>query len=190
MVRSTSQGRIKGKAGAIQVQVNTTVPAGVPEDSVIGSLRLGGTLRGHDFSAGGSLTLGGMRALWIGDGPVDSNLADPLGMALAPAFFSEGGFGRITLQTKGDITVAQGTRIAPRLVNLVEMRGGTPARQVGAVTGGSGLLNELGLAVLDEALRKPVSITLDASSLRADVASLERPTGLNLGGASPWPRGP
>lgn len=182
MVRSTSQGRIKGKAGAIQVQVNTTVPAGVPEDSVIGSLRLGGTLRGHDFSAGGSLTLGGMRALWIGDGPVDSNLADPLGMALAPAFFSEGGFGRITLQTKGDITVAQGTRIAPRLVNLVEMRGGTPARQVGAVTGGSGLLNELGLAVLDEALRKPVSITLDASSLRADVASLERPTGLNLGG--------
>lgn len=183
LLRGAPSGTVKGEAGGINLQVNTAVPAGVPEDTVSGKLILAGTLRGFDFNRGGKLAIGGLRSLWIGEPTAQVPQALQSGLQIAPTFFSEGGFGTFTLQTKGDIVVADHTRIVPRLVNLSEPVNSSQINVGRAGPTGTAMAAETERVVLDDALRQPVSITLDASALKADVAMSIQPTGLNRGGS-------
>ncbi len=111
----------KGVAGKVDIQINTTdvtVPVLVGDTltnvyGYDGKLSLNGALRGYDFSKGGTLSIAGLRTLVIG------GEASNGGLALAPEFFSDKGFGTFALSAAGDVVVKAGTDLTPTLKNLV-----------------------------------------------------------------------
>ncbi len=135
-----------GSAGSISVSAGRSVDFAT-------ELRLEGVaLRGFDFGAGGTLTLG-TPALTVG-------AADAGALTLAPAFFSSGGFGSITLNAYGDVRVASGTLLAPELQTW-QLSTGYRTQASGAMRAAVAVP-----AAVDEALadRKPVNVTLAASA--------------------------
>lgn len=100
-----------GRGGDITV---STGRVGLPEGVVqASSLTLGGTLRGHGFTGGGTLTL---QTSLVTLGSRRTN--DARELVLAPAFFTEGGFGAYTIGGHDGLAVTAGTGIAPRTATL------------------------------------------------------------------------
>lgn len=93
----------KGSAGAMTLASGTNVLFD-PEIALAGV-----ALRGFDFLQGGRLTLG-VPELTIATTPA-------AGFTLAPAFFSASGFGSIGVNAFGDVRIASGIQVAPRLLN-------------------------------------------------------------------------
>jgi filamentous hemagglutinin family protein len=93
-----------GKAGSATLSVQLGSLIAEPTMHIDGLL-----LRGYDFAAGGSLALTAPAVTVGGAGSAT-------GITLAPEWFSAGGFGRIAV-TGGDLRVAAGARLAPRLLN-------------------------------------------------------------------------
>lgn len=95
-----------GKAGAL------TLATGRDESGPLPTLKLDGArLRGFDFGSGGQLTLGAP-SLTIGGSD-----AGAAAFTLAPSFFGRSGFGSIQVNALGDVRIASGAEIAPRLLN-------------------------------------------------------------------------
>lgn len=164
----TGKGAItKGNAGKIALKVNQTVAVvDVPvSDGVTrkvydrhGELTLKGTLSGFDFNAGGTLELGGMRSLVIGDGAV----AADHGLELDTAFFSANGFGTFTLSALGDVSVQENAQLQANIKNWVynaPTRNATSDRLVSQ-------------QVREKGLRKGINLTLTAESRPTDIADL------------------
>lgn len=100
----------KGNAGSIDIKANTVAPELIGQEAR-GQVTLGGSLRGFDFSKGGTVSVAGMSSLTIGG-------ADSAGgMSLDPAVFGANGFGTISLSAQGDVTVKAGAQIKPVLRN-------------------------------------------------------------------------
>ncbi len=139
----------KGTAGAVALSAGRA-PASSPEFDTELSIA-GVALRGYDFSAGGTLSLGVPQLTVAGQ-------AAP-GFWLAPEFFSSGGFGSIAVVANGDVRVRSGTTLAPRLQNWQL----APNYRSAA----SGLMDSAvaSPALIDEAVaeRKPVNLSLAAT---------------------------
>ncbi|MFT3858872.1 MAG: filamentous hemagglutinin family protein [Aquabacterium sp.] len=145
--------RAKGKAGGIDVAVNAR-----PENTAAdGRLDIAGTrLLGHDFSAGGSLKLSGMKTLAIGTVPEDQWGNWASGLLIDGDFFSRGGFGKFQLAAKGDVKVFSGTHVVARKENLFAVAAKREAP-------GSSAVSNLAITTLDEGLRSGVSIALNST---------------------------
>lgn len=139
----------RGKAGAL------TLASGSNEDQAPPTLRIeGARLRGFDFGSGGQLTLG-VPSLTLGaDAP-------PGGFAIAPSFFGEGGFGNIRVQSLGDVRVASGTQLAPRLLNW-QFESGWRSAPDGAM--GAAVVSPVRL---DPTLQAPAPVNLAFSAQRS-----------------------
>ncbi|WP_201495253.1 filamentous hemagglutinin N-terminal domain-containing protein, partial [Rubrivivax sp. A210] len=116
----------------------------------------GVALSGFDFASGGTLSLG-TQALSLGGNAAAGTFT------LAPAFFSEHGFGSISVSAFGDVRLAGGTELAPALATW-QLAPGYRSAPSGAMAG------EVGAAVatpvvVDEAVadRRPVNLTLAAT---------------------------
>lgn len=164
----------KGVAGKVDIQINTTdvtVPVLVGDTltnvyGYDGKLSLDGTLRGYDFSKGGTLSIGGLRTLVIG------GEASNGGLALAPEFFSDNGFGTFALSAAGDVVVKAGTQLTPTLKNLVVVPAAghaAPDKLVNTQT-------------LEAGLRQGVSLSLSATEGPADAGKIVK-NGLEKGGS-------
>ncbi len=135
----------RGNAGAITMATGRT-------ELFDSELAIAGVaLRGFDFAAGGSLTIGAPE-LTVSDAATN-------GFLLSPDFFSSGGFGNIAVNAFGDVRVASATRLEPTLLNWQFAAGYRSAP--------SGHMTEQ-VAVpqpVDERLaeRKPVSLSLAAT---------------------------
>ena len=146
-------GRVStGRAGAITLAVGGADPAG--------QLELGGSLAAFDFAAGGALTLS-VPQLTIGD-------TTAAGFSLPSAFFSGAGFGVLDLRSQGDILVASGTRLQPKILNHVIADGSA------AVPSGPMRAEVARQALLDERFtdRQPVRLSLNAQALPGSDDSL------------------
>ena len=101
-----------GTAGTVSLAVNgynadpTVLPSGV--------LNLGGSLRGHDFTAGGTLKVSGVRSLSIGGGTSDGG-----NLALDASQLAGWGFGTMELASLGHVTVMGQNQLGGALKNLV-----------------------------------------------------------------------
>lgn len=164
----------KGVAGKVDIQINTTdatVPVLVGDTltnvyGYDGKLSLNGALRGYDFSKGGTLSIAGLRTLVIG------GEASNGGLALAPEFFSEHGFGTFALSAAGDVVVKAGTQLAPTLKNLVVVPAAghaSPDKLVSTQT-------------LEAGLRQGVSLSLTATEGPAAAGKIVK-NGLETGGS-------
>lgn len=134
----SSSGVVSGaSAGSITLRDYTRI-----EQADAPSLWLGGELRGYSAQATGGVAGGGgslslqTPTVWVGARP--SGEPAP-GLVLAPDFFSQGGFGRISVDGRLGLEVAAGTDIdvqqAHRQLPVVPASGvlppsGTPARDV------------------------------------------------------------
>jgi filamentous hemagglutinin family protein len=93
-----------GRAGVVNLSVGTN-----PLQQQ--ALQIDGlTLRAFDFGSGGRLNLG-TPALTLGTGPAAG------GFTLDDRFFSDAGFGEMTIAAGGDIRLVGGSTLAPRLAN-------------------------------------------------------------------------
>lgn len=164
----------KGVAGKVDIQINTTdvtVPVLVGDTLINvygydGKLSLNGALRGYDFSKGGTLSIAGLRTLVIG------GEASNGGLALAPEFFAEHGFGTFALSAAGDVVVKAGTQLAPTLKNLVVVPAAghaSPDKLVSTQT-------------LEAGLRQGVSLSLTATEGPAAAGKIVK-NGLETGGS-------
>jgi len=175
----TGKGAIsKGNAGKIALKVNQTVAVvDVPvSDGVTrpaydrhGELTLKGTLSGFDFSTGGTLELGGMRSLVIGDDAV----ATDNGLALNPEFFSANGFGAFNLSAMGDVSVQDQTQLKTTIKNLVY----NPTTRNAAA---QALVSK---ATLEAGVRKGIKLALQAAgkpTALAEVADIGLYNGANV----------
>jgi filamentous hemagglutinin len=146
----TNTGSLKaGTAGAISLStgiLNNIGTAAGPSLAMDGAI-----LSGFDFAKGGTLTLGAPD-LTIGGGPTS-------GFTLPTAFFSEHGFGSVTINTQGDIAVPGGVHLAPVLSNWLLS---APYRSApsGAMTAGIATAVALDPQFAE---RAPVNLTLNAS---------------------------
>ncbi|MDT7838932.1 two-partner secretion domain-containing protein [Aquabacterium sp. OR-4] len=95
----------QGAAGSIALS------SGTNPDQNAGFRIDGVALRAHGFATGGSLTLGTPGLRFDGAGGSGS------GLSLAPDLLSSGGFSHIGITALGDVVVASGTTLAPRLLN-------------------------------------------------------------------------
>ena len=113
-------------------------------------------LLGHDFADGGTLTLAGPALRVAGGGAAPAGFT---GLSLAPEFLSAGGFGNVSLDAFGDVTVPAGTRLAPTLASWELAPGYRSA--------GSGRMSDevVRARPVDESLadRRPVNLSLSAS---------------------------
>ncbi len=97
----------RGLAGSISLSAGRS-------DDFSTRLQIEGTrLRGFDFSAGGSLSLGTPSVRVAAPGATEP--VDFTGLRLAPAFFSTGGFGSVSINAFGDVLVAAGAALEPTL---------------------------------------------------------------------------
>ncbi|MBC7729711.1 MAG: hypothetical protein H7242_19300, partial [Microbacteriaceae bacterium] len=103
-----------GSAGAIVLQA---VPQSLDSAPEKGLLRLGdgAALAGYGFAAGGKLSLTG-RNVALG-APAPGGAADDL--ALAGAFFQQGGFSQYNIAANVNLSVLPGSLIAPRALSWV-----------------------------------------------------------------------
>ncbi len=156
-----------GSAGKLSLLAGTGVADG--------TLALGGSLAGFDFSSGGALTLGVPQLTMGGTGST--------GFTLAPEFFSAYGFGDITVQSLGDVRLRSGTLLNPQLRNWQLTH---TAQQQASGDMHSGVAAAV---VLDEALvdRQPVSLSLLATAAPGAAAEqtgasvvVERGAGITL----------
>lgn len=100
-----------GRGGSISLAANVGVAA---RDIASGKLSLGGSLRGAGVSGAGSLSLQA-KSIAIGDNAA----AAPGQLALSPAFFSQGGFGKFSLLAHDGLDVASGTELSVLAYNLL-----------------------------------------------------------------------
>jgi filamentous hemagglutinin family protein len=131
-----------GKAGSLTLAAGNRAGA---------TLELGGTLTGLDFGAGGRLTLA-VPGLDITDAPA-------AGFALAPSFFSTGGFGTIGVSSLGGVVLTSGTRLAPTLDNWV-LAADHALAPSGYLRDGAARAERLDEALAD---RKPVNLSFTAT---------------------------
>jgi filamentous hemagglutinin len=98
----------KGVAGTISLSGGRLTENGATQ----GGLTLAGAdLRGFGFSSGGKLNLSAQNLLISNDRSADSAAS----FALAPEFFSAGGFDSISVNAVGDVRLASGTTLTPQL---------------------------------------------------------------------------
>jgi len=141
----------KGKAGAL------TLATGSNEDQALPTLQIDGArLRGLDFTGGGQLTLG-VPSLTIGGSGGDGGA----GFSLEPGFFGSSGFGSIRVNSLGDVRVASGTQLAPRMLNW-EFAPGWRAAHGGAMTP-----DVVAPVRLDESLVTPAPVNLAFAAQRS-----------------------
>ncbi|MDE2594586.1 MAG: hypothetical protein KGL57_10130, partial [Burkholderiales bacterium] len=129
---------------SIILDVNSGVDLGADEPA--GTLTLNGRLSAFDFKSGGSLSVSGVKSLSYGA------TASNGGLTVGSNLFSESGFGYISLTALGDVQVADGATLAPKLKNLIL----TPSR---TATGGDMTSEQW----LDTGLREGVKLTLKAA---------------------------
>jgi len=110
-------------------------------------------LNAFDFDKGGSLVMSGLPSLTLG-----GNLALPY---FGNALFRERGLGNITLNSLGDVRLASGLDLQPRLLNFVAL----------AATDADERFASVQLKPL-AAQRSPVSVTLNATTAPNRVAQL------------------
>jgi filamentous hemagglutinin family protein len=134
-----------GRAGNLVLALNEGLDQALAAPQVFTDWNA--TLRGLDFERGGSLTVRGLDTLTLGSrsasGPFDN------------AFFSQGGFGSISLSAVGDVTLAAGLDLEPQLLNW---RADLPLARPAA----DGRFVDAAVQPL-AALRAPVSLTLAAA---------------------------
>ena len=115
--RATGGGSRKGDAGSVELSVNTNRPVASAE--VTDTLDFGDArFAGYDFDDGGKITIKGLPALVVGAPAAPKSKA----LSLNPAGFASGGFGTIDISAIGDVTVADGVKVAPVLTNYVANR--------------------------------------------------------------------
>ncbi len=140
--RASTGGITTGKAGSVALEANVDTT-----NAPTGNVTLAGRLSGYDFQSGGKLSIKGVPGLFIGQGGKSDDLQ------LSTAFFSDNGFGSFDLTSLGDVDVAAGTALNPRLKNYL-----LDAARVGAGNGSSLFIN----TVLNDAQRAPINLTLTA----------------------------
>ncbi|MGE5452813.1 MAG: filamentous hemagglutinin N-terminal domain-containing protein [Acidobacteriota bacterium] len=107
--RSAAGSTVLGKAGAIALTVNDQLVAQQPR----GTLALNGVMSAFDFKSGGALSVSGIKTLTYGAGASDG------GLTIGSGLFTDDGFGSISLSALGDVKVADGATLAPKMKNLV-----------------------------------------------------------------------
>ncbi|KGM39973.1 hypothetical protein JY96_07785 [Aquabacterium sp. NJ1] len=136
--RANTGGITTGKAGELTLE--STNP-------LVSKMVLDGRLSGYDFQSGGTLNINGVSGLTIGQGGKTDD------MRLSTAFFSDNGFSSFELSSLGDVDVAAGTVLKPRLKNY----------QLDAARLGGGNGSALFITTeLNDALRAPINLTLTA----------------------------
>ncbi|MGB0125990.1 MAG: hypothetical protein WBP72_00030, partial [Rhodocyclaceae bacterium] len=113
-----------GNGGAIRFSLLAPLESGAPQE--IGALRLDGRLQGFSLAKGATLNLAG-RFFTLADAGGEPQIRDTDGartMAVAPAFFRQGGFSGYTLSGIDGVRIAAGTEVAPRAEGIaVTVRG-------------------------------------------------------------------
>lgn len=151
--RLSSRSRLSfGKAGSL------TLASGRSEQFTTQLSLAGVWLRGVDAGSGGRLNLSSPDLLVAEAAAGASADAGDFSFALDPAFFSAGGFGRISVDAAGEVRIAAGTRLEPVLSSW------QPAAGAARVPSGAMSSAVAVAAPLDEALadRPPVNLSLAA----------------------------
>ncbi len=173
--------RIDASAGA-WLQADGTLTGGTGGDIALAvdyidarPLVLGATLASYGLARGGELTLTGP-AFRVVPGAGARTGADAV-VTLGAGFFAAGGFAAHALNaTHGGLTVAAGTRIAPRMLNLT-----LDADASGLASGGS-LLAAGTPGLLRDDLRLPVDLSLRFRP-KAGAGALDVPLAIEAGAA-------
>jgi hypothetical protein len=163
-VTVSSSGVVSGTgAGRIALESNRFgAAAAVPASA----MTVDGVLRGFDVAQGGALRVRGAEV----DITAAATLplaagANPASLRLAPGFFDDGGFASYDIEGASRLTVHAGTLLAPRSDNW---QAGSSDRDVATGARPSQVLDTVRLP---DALRRPVSLSLSSSGLRASEAS-------------------
>ena len=137
---------IRGKAGGVTLQANLGA-TGASSTLPSGTIDLDGSISGFDFTSGGSLTLKGLPRVVLG-----GELAGHF--SVGSELFANRGFGKLTIESLGDVVVAENAVIQPKLVNMVAL----PSRRsvLNGVTHTTG--------VLEAGLRSGLSLSLAATT--------------------------
>lgn len=153
---------VKGKAGGVTLQANLGA-AGTSSTLPTGTIDLDGSISGFDFTSGGSLTLKGLPRVVLG-----GELAGHF--SVGSELFANRGFGKLTIESLGDVVVAENAVIQPKLVNMVAL----PSRR--SVL--NGVTHETD--VLEAGLRSGLSLSLSASTAPNVTVQNGLPKGANL----------
>jgi len=112
--RDAAGNLVQGQAGSLAVQVNNVFTNGVPT----GTLKMDATLSAFDANKGGTLKLSGLPAATVGGEPVDEST-----FVIDNHLYADRGFGKLDVSTLGNIDIAAGVHIQPKLVNKVAKSG-------------------------------------------------------------------
>lgn len=159
--RGTNGQLVKGDAGTISIQLNDGVSAsGAMPD---GMLTLAGTLTGHDFADGATLSIGGLPAVVVG-GSKDK------AFSLSTGLFAERGFGTVKVASLGSVEVLDNTQVLPVLQNMQAL---SPI--FSQLTG-----RTFFIGTLEAGLRSGTHLSLQASTTPNVLARYGLTTGANL----------
>lgn len=159
--RGTDGKLLKGDAGRLNIQLNDGVSASGPMPD--GRLTLAGTLTGHDFADGATLSISGLPAVVVG-GSADQ------AFSLSTGLFADRGFGTVKVSSLGNIQVLDNTQVLPVLQNM---------QALSAVS--SGITGQtFFIGTLDAGLRSGTHLSLKASTTPNVLAQYGLTTGASL----------
>ena len=159
--RGTDGKLVKGDAGKLSIQLNDGVSASGPMPD--GMLTLAGTLTGHDFADGATLSISGLPAVVVG-GSADK------AFSLSTGLFADRGFGTVAVSSRGDVKVLDNTQVQPVLQNMQELSA--------VLSGITGQTHFIG--TLEAGLRSGTHLSLQASTTPNVLAQYGLTTGANL----------
>ena len=159
--RGTDGKLVQGDAGKLSIQLNDGVSASGPMPD--GMLTVAGTLTGHDFTDGASLSISGLPSVVVG-GSQDK------AFSLSTGLFADRGFGTVKVASLGGIEVLDNTQVLPVLQNMQAL---SPI--FSQLTGRTFVVG-----TLEAGLRSGTHLSLQASTTPNVLARYGLTTGANL----------
>jgi filamentous hemagglutinin family protein len=163
--RQLDGGLVKGAAGRVTLKANDGT-AGAGATMPTGSVYLNGTLSAFDMGQGGQLAIQGLPSVVLGT-PAQMTSGKFL---LSSSLYADRGFGSLSVESLGHVTVHGDAQVRPALVSLVAL-----PSAVSALTGQTARE-----ATLPEGQRSGLSLSLSASTQPNVIVQNGLPTGADL----------
>lgn len=163
--RQLDGGLVKGSAGRVTLKANDGT-AGAGATMPTGSVYLNGTLSAFDMGQGGQLAIQGLPSVVLGT-PAQMTSGKFL---LSSSLYADRGFGSLSVESLGHVTVHGDAQVRPALVNLVAL-----PSAVSALTGQTARE-----ATLPEGQRSGLRLSLSASTQPNVIVQNGLPTGADL----------